>query len=80
MEKKKGVSDSSQNFDKKKANKTNYFPKDDEDRMLKGNRPISPIDEFPATWKKGAPKVNSSKLPSAFGTIFHQKTVKNKSF
>lgn len=78
MEKRKTSSDLSQNFEKMKANKTNSFPKDDEDLLIKANKPISPIDEFPSTWKKGAPKVNSSKLPSAFGTIFH-KTVKNKS-
>ena len=40
------------------------------------NKEIEPIDELPNTWKKVPPKINSSKLPSAFGNIF-QKTVKN---
>ena len=75
----KKASDPSNFISKRMGNKTNYFPKEDPENSHKDNRNISPIDEFPSTWKKGAPKVNASKLPSAFGNIF-QKTVKNKFF
>jgi len=52
------------------VNKTHYFPKEIDEKKP-DNMKIE--EELPNTLKKIAPKINSSKLPSAFSSFLKKK-------